>query len=64
MNLFYSGEHTHFKENKKAWDFFIKQAPSYRKAIISWIMSASQEKKQTMRFEKTIKISEQQKRVM
>lgn len=44
MNLFYSGEHTHFKENKKAWDFFIKQAPSYRKAIISWIMSASQGK--------------------
>ncbi len=37
-----------FKENKKAWDFFIKQAPSYRKAIISWIMSARQGKNQTI----------------
>lgn len=52
-----------FKENKKAWDFFIKQAPSYRKAIISWIMSARQEKTRQSRLEKTIKISEQQKRV-
>lgn len=52
-----------FKENKKAWEFFIKQAPSYRKAIISWIMSARQEKTRQSRLEKTIKISEQQKRV-
>lgn len=52
-----------FKENKKAWDFFIKQAPSYRKAIISWIMGAKQEKTRQSRLEKTIKESEQQKRV-
>jgi uncharacterized protein YdeI (YjbR/CyaY-like superfamily) len=52
-----------FRENKKAWDFFMKQAPSYRKAIISWIMSAMQEKTRQSRLEKTIKESEQQKRV-
>lgn len=52
-----------FRENKKAWDFFMKQAPSYRKAIMHWIMSAVQEKTQQSRLEKTIKESEQQKRV-
>jgi len=52
-----------FRENKKAWDFFMKQAPSYRKAIMRWIMSAMQEKTQQSRLEKTINESEQQKRV-
>jgi uncharacterized protein YdeI (YjbR/CyaY-like superfamily) len=52
-----------FRENKKAWDFFIKQAPSYKKAILRWIMSAKQEKTRQSRLEKTIKESEQQKRV-
>ncbi|MBN1183195.1 MAG: YdeI/OmpD-associated family protein [Bacteroidales bacterium] len=52
-----------FKENKKAWDFFMKQAPSYKKAIMRWIMSAMQEKTRLSRLEKTIKESEQQKRV-
>jgi uncharacterized protein YdeI (YjbR/CyaY-like superfamily) len=52
-----------FKENKKAWDFFMKQAPSYKKAIMRWIMSAMQEKTRQSRLEKTIKVSEQQKRV-
>jgi uncharacterized protein YdeI (YjbR/CyaY-like superfamily) len=52
-----------FRENKKAWDFFMKQAPSYKKAIMRWIMSAMQEKTRQSRLEKTIKESEQQKRV-
>lgn len=52
-----------FRENKKAWDFFMKQAPSYRKAITHWIMGAMQEKTRQSRLEKTIKVSEQQKRV-
>jgi uncharacterized protein YdeI (YjbR/CyaY-like superfamily) len=52
-----------FRENKKAWDFFMKQAPSYKKAIIRWIMSAAQEKTRQSRLEKTINESEQQKRV-
>ena len=52
-----------FRENKKAWDFFMKQAPSYRKAIMRWIMSAVQEKTRQSRLEKTINESKQQKRV-
>jgi uncharacterized protein YdeI (YjbR/CyaY-like superfamily) len=52
-----------FRENKIAWKFFIKQAPSYRKAVMRWIMSAVQEKTRQSRLEKTIKKSEQQKRV-
>lgn len=32
-----------FKQNKMAWEFFVKQAPSYRKVITHWIMSAKQE---------------------
>lgn len=52
-----------FRENKKAWDFFMKQAPSYRKSIMGWIMSGMQEKTRQSRLEKAIKESEQQKRV-
>jgi uncharacterized protein YdeI (YjbR/CyaY-like superfamily) len=52
-----------FKENKLAWDFFMKQAPSYKKVIIHWIMAAKQEKTRQSRLEKTITISEQQKRI-
>jgi uncharacterized protein YdeI (YjbR/CyaY-like superfamily) len=52
-----------FRENKNAWDFFMKQAPSYRKAVMRWIISAMQEKTRQSRLEKTIKESEQQKRV-
>lgn len=52
-----------FKKNKKAWDFFIQQAPSYKKVMIHWIMNAKQEKTRLSRLEKTIEASEQQTRV-
>ena len=52
-----------FRKDELAWDFFIKQAPSYQLAIIRWIMSAVQEKTRKSRLEKTIKESRQQKRV-
>lgn len=52
-----------FKKNKIAWDFFTAQAPSYKKVMIHWIMSAKQETTRSSRLEKTIKISEQQKRM-
>lgn len=52
-----------FRENKIAWDFFMKQAPSYKKAIMRWIMSATHEKTIQSRLEKTINESEQQRRV-
>ncbi|MDC8106954.1 YdeI/OmpD-associated family protein [Chryseobacterium sp. PTM-20240506] len=53
-----------FKSNKKAWDFFSNQAPSYKKVMLHWIMSAKQEKTMISRLEKTIRESEQQKRVL
>lgn len=52
-----------FRENRLAWEFFTKQAASYKKTIIAWIMSAKQEKTRQARLEKAIKGSEQQKRV-
>ena len=52
-----------FKENTIAWEFFSKQAPSYRKAVTNWIMSAKQESTRLARLEKTINASEQQKRL-
>lgn len=52
-----------FKSNKKAWDFFNAQAPSYQKKISHRIMSAKQEKTQISRLEKAITESEKLKRV-
>lgn len=46
-----------FNDDKAAWEFFTKQAPSYRKAIINWIMSAKQEKTRQQRLDKAIKAS-------
>lgn len=52
-----------FKTNKTAWKFFTNQSPSYQKVILHWIMSAKQEKTRQSRLEKTIKESNQQKRI-
>jgi uncharacterized protein YdeI (YjbR/CyaY-like superfamily) len=52
-----------FKSNKLAWDFFNAQAPSYKKVMLHWIMTAKQEKTRLSRLEKTITISEQRKRM-
>jgi uncharacterized protein YdeI (YjbR/CyaY-like superfamily) len=52
-----------FMSNKIAWKFFIAQAPSYKKVIKHWIMSAKQEKTRLSRLEKTIAFSTMQKRV-
>jgi uncharacterized protein YdeI (YjbR/CyaY-like superfamily) len=53
-----------FKRNKLAWDFFNAQAPSYKKVMLHWIMTAKQEKTRLSRLEKTIAISEKQKRML
>lgn len=52
-----------FRENKEAWDFFMKQAPSYKKAIAKWIESAKQEKTRQSRLERAIQESALQKRL-
>jgi uncharacterized protein YdeI (YjbR/CyaY-like superfamily) len=54
---------TRFRANPKAWDFFTRQAPSYRKAIIHWIMTAKQEKTKLSRLEQAIRESENQQRL-
>jgi uncharacterized protein YdeI (YjbR/CyaY-like superfamily) len=53
-----------FTANKKAWEFFNNQAPSYKKVMLHWIMSAKQEKTRLSRLEKTIRESELGKRVL
>ena len=52
-----------FKKDKPAWSFFEKQAPSYKKMIIHWIMSAKQEKTRLSRLEKAINESREQRRI-
>jgi uncharacterized protein YdeI (YjbR/CyaY-like superfamily) len=52
-----------FKSNKIAWDFFVKQAPSYQKTRFHWIMSAKQEATKISRLNKLIKASENKNRL-
>jgi uncharacterized protein YdeI (YjbR/CyaY-like superfamily) len=51
------------KQNKAAWDFFYAQAPSYRKAIGWWIVSAKQEVTRLKRLQKLIEESANRKRL-
>lgn len=52
-----------FKANPVAWDFFMSQAPSYRKAVIHWIMIAKQDVTRLQRLNKLIDVCMQQKRL-
>ncbi|AWA30530.1 bacteriocin-protection protein [Flavobacterium magnum] len=52
-----------FKANQKAWEFFEKQAPSYKKAIIHWLMAGKQEKTRLARLEKIISASAEGKKL-
>jgi uncharacterized protein YdeI (YjbR/CyaY-like superfamily) len=54
---------TLFRANESAWAFFVKQAPSYQRTIIYWILSARQETTQLSRLNKTIVASERQKKI-
>lgn len=53
-----------FKTNKKAWNFFAAQAPSYQKTIFHWIMRAKQETTRASRLDKVISESGKQKRLV
>ena len=53
-----------FKANKKAWKFFMAQAPSYRKVILHYIMSAKQESTQLKRLGRVVAESEKERRVL
>jgi uncharacterized protein YdeI (YjbR/CyaY-like superfamily) len=52
-----------FHQNKKAWEFFTKQAPSYRKTVIYWIMSSKQEATLEKRFAQLVSECEEGKRL-
>lgn len=43
-----------FRQNKGAWEFFEKQAPYFKKAIVNWIMNGKKEETQLRRLEKVI----------
>ncbi len=53
-----------FKANKKAWNFFILQTPSYQKTIIHWVVTAKQETTRLSRLAKLMEASAQQKRLI
>ena len=46
------------KANKKAWEYFSKMPPSYRKAATWWVISAKQEETRLRRHNALIKDSE------
>lgn len=52
-----------FKANKGAWDFFMRQAPSYQKTRTHWVMSAKQEATRLARINKLIKASGEHSRL-
>lgn len=47
-----------FKSNKKAWNFFQQQVPSYKKPAINWVMSAKQEATRKRRLDTLVNDSE------
>jgi uncharacterized protein YdeI (YjbR/CyaY-like superfamily) len=51
------------KKNKAAWEFFQAQAPSYRKMIGWWVVSAKQEPTRQKRLQKLIEESARGKRI-
>jgi uncharacterized protein YdeI (YjbR/CyaY-like superfamily) len=52
-----------FRTNPRAWEFFQKQPPGYRRTILWWIMSAKQEATREKRLGIAIETSEQEARV-
>lgn len=53
-----------FRENRQAWEFFTRQAPSYQKVMFYWVMSAKQDKTRQNRLEKLLAASQAGKRMM
>ncbi len=52
-----------FRENARAWEFFIEQSPSYRKTAIWWVISAKGEATRLKRLDKLINNSEAGRKV-
>jgi uncharacterized protein YdeI (YjbR/CyaY-like superfamily) len=52
-----------FRKNRKAWDFFQAQAPSYRRVCSWWVLSAKQEETRQRRLAELIDSSSEGRRV-
>ncbi|WP_079913679.1 YdeI family protein [Paenibacillus sp. 32352] len=48
-----------FRANKKAWDYFQAQSPSYQKTAVHWVVSAKKEETRLKRLHELINDSEQ-----
>ncbi len=53
----------HFEQHAEAWLFFNAQAPSYKKRIVHWIMSAKQDATRLSRLQKAITASTSQEKI-
>jgi uncharacterized protein YdeI (YjbR/CyaY-like superfamily) len=52
-----------FRADEKAWEFFSKQAPSYRQTSIYWVMNAKREETRASRLARLISESGQGRRL-
>src|ERR1041384_725929 len=48
-----------FRKNKRAWSFFEKQPPGYKRVIIFWVMGGKKEETRAKRFKQLVELSEQ-----
>ena len=53
-----------FRTNAGAWDFFVKQPPSYRQTAIYVVMNAKREETRSRRLERLIGASAQGRRLL
>ena len=52
-----------FRENQKAWDYFMASPPSYRKTALKWVMSAKQETTIVKRFQELVRDCESGRKI-
>jgi len=52
-----------FKANRKAWNFFNETAPSYKRIVLNWIMSAEERNVREERLDSLIRESEVEKKL-
>jgi uncharacterized protein YdeI (YjbR/CyaY-like superfamily) len=60
---FAAADEKKFRANKKAWKFFNEQAPSYRRVVVYWVMSAKKEETHAARLVKLIEASAEGRRL-
>jgi uncharacterized protein YdeI (YjbR/CyaY-like superfamily) len=51
------------KKNSRAWEFFVAQPPSYRKAANWWVLSAKKEETRLRRLDELIEHSAHKQRI-